>query len=288
LRTSFFELYFQEQSLSVYDQELAALKTLVEAYIAEYQRGNVPFKELARLQALQFNLENEKIELLKNVTETQGNLILLTGDSLSRPIKPVMDVSSFDFINPSSVSLDQLIDSGMTNRYDLKITEEQIKSEQTNLSLQKAMHVPDMTIGARYDKAGSYIHNYNSLSVGFDLPFWNHNQGNIKISENKIEENKVLKNQKELEVKNDISKAYIQFVETDNLYKSSIRKFDSNYEKLFDGITGAYKNHTISLLEFIDYYDTYKDSKKEYLQLQNSRLAAIESLKLATGTSLFK
>jgi len=288
LRTSFFELYFQEQSLSVYDQELAALKTLLGAYITEYQKGNVPFKELARLQAMQFNLENEKIELHKNVTETQSNLVLLTGDSLSKPIKPVMDVSTFDFINPSSVSLDQLLDSGMINRYDLKITEEQIKSEQTNLSLQKAMRVPDMTIGARYDKAGSYIHNYNSLSLGFDLPFWNHNQGNIKISENKIEENKVLKNQKELEVKNDISKAYIQFVETDNLYKSSFQKFDRNYDNLFDGITSAYKNHSISLLEFIDYYETYKDSKKEYLQLQNSRLDAIESLNLATGISIFK
>jgi cobalt-zinc-cadmium efflux system outer membrane protein len=288
LRTSFFQLYFQKQSLSVYDQELTALKTLVDAYIAEYQKGNVPFKELARLQALQFSLENEKIELFKNVTETQSNLIVLTGDSISRPIKPVMDVSTFDFINPSSVRLDQLIDSGMNNRYDLKITDEQIKSEQTNLSLQKALRVPDMTIGARYDKAGSYVHNYNSLSVGFDLPFWNHNQGNIKISENKIEENKVLKSQKELEVKNDISKAYVQFVETDNLYKSSFQKFDSNYDKLFDGITVAYKNHTISLLEFIDYYETYKDSKKEYLQLQNNRLTAIESLRLATGTSLFK
>ena len=42
------------------------------------------------------------------------------------------------------------------------------------------------------------------LSLGFDLPIWNRNQGNIKISENKIEENKVIKAQKELEVKNEI------------------------------------------------------------------------------------
>ncbi len=45
--------------------------------LIEYKNGNVPFKELARLQALQFNLENEKIDVLKNVTEKQSNLILL-------------------------------------------------------------------------------------------------------------------------------------------------------------------------------------------------------------------
>ena len=288
LRTSFFEFYFLKQSLSVYDREITALKTLVDAYAMEYQKGNVPFKELARLQALQFNLENEKIDVLKNLTEQQSNLALLTGDSLSRPIKPVFSVLAYDVISPSSLNLEQLLDTGLASRYDLKITESQLESEKINLSLQKAMRVPDMTIGARYDKAGSYIRNYNSISLGFDLPLWNRNQGNIKVSENKIEENKILKNQKELEVKSDITKAFVQFVETDRLYKSSIQKFDSNYETLFDGIITAYKNRTINLLEFIDYYETYKDSKNEYFQLQNNRLNAMENLNLATGTTIFK
>jgi outer membrane protein, heavy metal efflux system len=288
LRTSFFELYFLQKSLSVYDRELTALITLLDAYSAEYKKGNVPFKELARLQALQFNLENEKIDVLKNVTEKQSNLILLTGDSLSRPIKPEIDISTFDNINPASFSLEQLLDTGMINRYDLKITEAQIQSGQTNLSLQKAMRIPDMTIGARYDKAGSYVHNYNSLSLEFDLPLWNRNQGNIKIAENKIEESKAVKNQKELEVRNDIMKAFVQLIETDKLYKSSQQKFNSNYDKLFDGITIAYQNHTINLLEFIDYYETYKNSKSEYYQLQINRLGAMEDLNMATGTTIIK
>jgi cobalt-zinc-cadmium efflux system outer membrane protein len=150
------------------------------------------------------------------------------------------------------------------------------------------MRVPDMTRGGSYDKAGSYVHNYNAVSLGFDLPLWNRNQGNIRISENKIEEIKALNNRKELEVKNEITKAYVQFIETDKLYKSSIRKFDSKYDNLFDGLTSAYKDHTISLLEFIDYYETYKDSKNQYFQLLNNRLDAIESLNLATGSTIIK
>jgi cobalt-zinc-cadmium efflux system outer membrane protein len=288
LRTSFVGLYCLQQTLSVYYRELDPLKTLIDAYYTEYQKGNVAFKELARLQALQFSLENEKLEVMKNVYEKQTNLILLTGDSLSRSIKPVISFSSLDVINPESFNLVQLVDSGLNNRSDFKITEAQIESEKMNLSLQKAMRVPDMTIGARYDKAGSYVHNYNSLSLGFDLPIWNHNQGNIKISENKIEESKVVKNQKELEIKSDITRAYIQLIETDKLYKSSFRRFDSNFDKLFNGLADAYKNHTISLLEFIDYFETYKDSKIEYYHLLNNRFEAIESLNLAIGTTIIK
>lgn len=286
LRTSFFDLYFLQQSLSIYDLELTALKSLIDAYSKEYQKGNVPFKELARLQALQFSLENEKLGVLKSLTEKQSNIVLLTGDSLMRNVKPVVDISMYDSLNFSSLNLDKLLDLGLTNRYDLKISDTQIQTELLNLSLQRAMRIPDVTIGANYDRAGSYIPNYNSISLGFDLPIWNRNQGNIKIAENRIEETKVLRNQKELEVKSDVGKAFTQFLEFDKLYKESMQKFDSSYDKLFDGITSAYKNHTISLLEFIDYYETYKDSKNEYFQLQNSRLDAIENLNFATGTTV--
>ncbi len=229
LRTSFFELFFLEQSVSVYDRELGAAKKLVEAYSAEYQKGNVSFNELARLQALQFGLENEKIELLKNVNGKQSNLVLLTGDTLSRPIKPVVDISVYDRINPDSLRIDKLIESGLANRYDLKIAEAQVQYEKANLALEKAMRTPDLTLGGRWDRQGSYVYNYNSLSVGFDLPVWNHNQGNIKIAENKIEESKVLRNENELEVKNDIRKAFEQLIETDHLYKASLPKFKDKY-----------------------------------------------------------
>jgi cobalt-zinc-cadmium efflux system outer membrane protein len=89
-------------------------------------------------------------------------------------------------------------------------------------------------------------------------------------------------------VKNDINKAFVQLLETDRLYKLSLQKFDSSYDSLFDGITSAYRNHTINLLEFIDYYETYKNSKNEYYQLQNNRLDAMEDLNMATGTIIIK
>jgi len=288
LRVSFFSLYFLQQSLSVYDHELAGLKTLVDAYITEYNKGNVSFNELARLQSLQFSLENEKIDMLKEVTENQANLVLLTGDTSERLIKPIVDISKFDNLDPLSLNFVQLMDSALTHRYDIRISEAQIQSEQTNLSLQKRTAIPDLTLGTNYDKAGNYVQNYNSLSLGFDLPVWNQNQGNIKIAKDKVEESKIRKNQTELEIKNEVTKAFVQLLETDKLYKASIQKFNSNYEKLLDGITLAYQNHTISLLEFIDYYETYKNSKKEFYNLQNNRLGAIEDLNLATGTIIIK
>jgi cobalt-zinc-cadmium efflux system outer membrane protein len=288
LRTSFYELYFFEQSISVYNREIAASKKLVDAYTLEYQKGNVSFNDLARLQALQFGLENEKIELLKNINEKQSNLVLLTGDTLSRPIKPVVDLSVYDRINPDSLRVERLIASGLENRYDLKITEAQIRYEKANLALEKAIRTPDLTVGGRWDRQGSYVDDYNALTLGIDLPVWNHNQGNIKIAENKIEESKVLRNENELEVKNEVKNAFRQLLETDHLYKSSLQKFDNKYYNMLDGIIVAYQNHTINLLEFIDYIETYKNSITEFYQLQNNRIEAVEDLYMATGSIIVK
>jgi len=44
----------------------------------------------------------------------------------------------------------------------------------------------------------------------------------------------------------------------------------------------------ISREAFIDYYETYKNSKLELNHLQNNRLDALENLNLATGTTIFK
>jgi len=101
-----------------------------------------------------------------------------------------------------------------------------------------------------------------------------------------METNRQLQSQAELQVRNEISNAYRQLLETDKLYRTASVQFTADYEKLIDGITKGYQNHTISLLEFIDYYETYKNSKLELNHLQNNRLDALENLNLATGTTI--
>jgi len=287
LRSSFYEIYFLRDATGVYDKEIESLKTLIDVYTTQYNKGNIAFKDLARLQALQFSLQNERLDLVKQATEKQLNLALLTGDTLLRPVVPVMS-AGFNEIDVNKLNYPELVDSAFVNRYDLKTANSQVLLSQSNLAFQKALRTPDLLLGANYDKAGNYVRNYNALSVAIDLPFWNRNQGNIRAAQFQIEANKQLQSEAELQVKNEISTAYKQLLETDRLYKTASLEFTSDYEKLLEGITKGYQNHTISLLEFIDYYETYKNSKLELNHLQNNRLDALENLNLATGTTILK
>ena len=288
LRSLFYSLYFLREPIAVYDREIESLRVLIDTYADQYKKGNVAFKDVARLEALQFSLQNERLELAKQATERQTDLALLIGDTLSRAIKPLPDTDFIYHIDLSKVSYEQLLDSALVNRYDLKASNAQVELNQTNLTLQKSLRVPDVTVGFNYDKAGNYVQNFNALSLAIDLPFWNRNQGNIKMAEWQIEESKQLQSNAQLQVKADINRAYREMIETDRLYKTISLEFTPDYEKLLDGITKGYQNHTISLLEFIDYYETYKNSKLEFNRLQNNRLDALENLNLATGTIILK
>jgi len=288
LHSAFYSLYFLQEPAIVYNRAIESLNTLINVYTDQYNKGNIAFKELARLQALQFSLQNERLELVKQSAEKQSNLSLLTGDTLLRPIVPVADPQFLNAIDVSKLSYTGLVDSALLNRYDLRAARTSVQLSEANLALQKALRVPDLTLGANYDKAGSYVHNYNSLSVAIDLPFWNRNQGNIKAAQFQVESNKQVQSQAELQIRNEVSKAYRQLLETDKLYKNVSLRFTPDYEKLLDGIIKGYQNHTISLLEFIDYYETYKNSKLEFNRLQNNRLDALENLNLATGITIFK
>jgi len=150
------------------------------------------------------------------------------------------------------------------------------------------MRVPDVTLGANWDRAGSYIYNYNSVSLSLPLPLLNRNTGNIKIARDQVEQSKVQLMEAAAQVKIDLSTALSQLLENERLYEQVSGQFNSDYEKLVDGITMAYQKHTISLLEFIDYYETYKNSRTEFYRLQKNRLIAVENLNLATGTNILK
>ena len=259
LRSAFYSLYYLQEPIRVYDREISSLQSLLASYTEQYGKGNIAFKELARLQALQFSLQNERLDLVRQAVDHQSDLRLLISDTTVRPIAPVVTGDGSTAPDISKLRYQDLVDSAMSNRYDLKASSTQIDYARSNLSLQKAMRVPDLTLGANYDRAGSYVRNFNALSVAIDLPFWNRNQGNIRAAEGQVQESQQLESQSRMQVISDIDRAYRELTDADQLYRQAAQQFTGDYERLLDGILKGYENRTISLLEFIDYYETYKN-----------------------------
>jgi len=133
------------------------------------------------------------------------------------------------------------------------IEQTQLMYQQQNLSYQKSLRAPDLTIGPEYDHNSNYAPHYVGLSVSLPLTLFNRNQGNIKSAQYAVkqEETNLMQVQQQLQtsIQNAINKYYL----TKALSSKQTLGFYQDYALLFKNITDSYQQRQISLIEFIDF-----------------------------------
>jgi len=286
LRSSFYSLLYLQNSVSAYDKQISSLEKLNSAYESLLTKGIVTLKDALRIKSLLYSLKAEQVSLQNQLNDQQASFeILLQANK-------TYFIAESNLTNPSfpieKFSLQNLIDTAYANRSDLVMANNNIIYSQQNYTLQKALAKPDLTLGAEFDKRGSFVNNASFITVAMDLPFFKRNQGNIKAARFEIEQSKVLADQQKQSVENDVQAAWAKLLNTDKMLRSIDPTFEAQFEKLLEGVTDNFQKKNISLIEFTDFYESYKNNILQLNQLKNDRMQAIESLQFAVGKDLFK
>ncbi len=288
LRSNFYDLHFLQKILIVYDEEITSLNKTVVGMKSLYDKGIIPLKDVTRLRALTFALENERKDIYTQIVDKQANIKLLTGATNEVYFIPQANESTLDSLNMRAVSSQSALAAALENRPDLKVQQSVLTFEQQNLTYQKALRTPDLRAGMVFDRAGSSVANYFAFNFQMDLPFFNKNQGNIKAAEYRIQgQEKQVENQQQ-RIASEIQRAYQQAAIADKLYKGFDPSFIKDFDKLLDNVKTSYAKQVISMLEFIDFYESYKNSVVQMNRLQNDRINAFENLNFVTGTEVVK
>lgn len=283
LRNSFYDLYYLQGIVRIYDEELASLAKTLTGMNTLLQKGIIPIKDITRVRALQFSLETERKDLKVQMLERQVILRTITGTRNEVYFVPQVDKNAIDALSIQTLTLDNLITTALENRSDLKLQHSSLKYEQQNLIYQKALKVPDLQTGLSYDRAGSSVPNYFAATFQIGLPIFNKNQGNIKAAEYRIQSAQKQVLSQEDRVIGDIQLAYRKALEADQLYKGYDKAFMIDFDKLFDNVKASFEKRIISMLEFIDFYESYKSSAVQMNRLQNDRINAIEEINFMAG-----
>lgn len=285
LRSNFYNAYFLQNSIKAYHTQIISLENLNSAYLDLQTKGVVTLKDAIRIKSLLYSLRAEQASLQNQLNDLQAELQLLLQNNHAYflPEANVGNIASSLFQH----TLPSLVDTAYANRQDLKFSENNMTFNLQNLALQKAIAVPDLTVGATYDRRGGFVDNSMIFSLSMDLPFFNRNQGNIKAAKISIDQSKTVFQQQKLTVENEVQLAYVKVLNTDKMLQSIDPKFNDEFEKLLLGITQNFKNKNISLIEFTDFNESYKDNILQFNQLQNDRMQALEALNFAVGKTLF-
>jgi cobalt-zinc-cadmium efflux system outer membrane protein len=248
-------------------------------------KGVVTLKDAVRIKSLLYSLKSEQASLQNQFNDVNAEMQLLL-HSNQRIIVPLSNIDVASLAPVKQLSLSSLIDSAYANRFDLKLAQNTILLNQQNYSLQKAFATPDLTVGGQFDKRGSFVNDASFFTLAIDLPFFNRNQGNIKAAKLSIDQSRLLLEKQTEAVQNDVQHAYVHALNTDNVLQSVDPNFRSQFEELLISVTKNFEKRNISLLEFTDFYDTYKQNILQLNQLQNARMQAIENLNFAIGKTI--
>jgi outer membrane protein, heavy metal efflux system len=282
LHSDFYQGSFLQQAIAAYQLPISALEKLTANYNELQAKGVITLKEVVRVKSLLYNLKTEQANLQNQLNDTEAELQLLLQDNHTWFV-PVTDTAAANLPSVRRYQLPALMDSAYANRYDLQLAANTLVYNQQNYSLQKAMAVPDLTAGAQFDKRGSFVNNASFLTLAIDLPFFNRNQGNIKAARIAIDQSNTNLVRQRLTVENEVQQAYTKALNTEKMLNAIDPGFQNDFDKLLKSITENFEKRNISLLEFTDFYDSYKQNVLQWNQLQNDRIQAIESLNFSIG-----
>ena len=285
LRQIFFESFYLRQTIDLYDSQINTLNTTVSAFQKEYERKNISLKEVVRLKALLFELTNERAAILFELLENQRDLRTLLGTDV--PIKSIVDSSDIQRYQLSRYTPSLLKEKALESRSDLKIAKSSTKQAELNYTLQKALAKPDIEIGAVYDQASNYVNHYFGVNASVSLPFFNRNQGNIKAAKSNISYFKTAEAAKENSITNEVDAAVQKVWIAETAYQSVESQFSDQFQLLSNGMYDNFQKRNITLLEFIDFIETYNESIKEFNRLRAERIKVYEELNFVVGEELF-
>ncbi len=282
LESLYIQLYFNLEKQKLFQSQRDTLSKVTLATAGQANLGNVSAREVVRLEALELSLNKSLNELQLNELDLQANLKSIIGEPVSiRPALPKDSTGSAAFFQ-----LNYLEDSVLIWRQDLKSTYYSMQAQEANIKLQKALAVPDLQFGYTFDQGSNYKNNYNGFNVDINLPFFNRNQGNIKTAQANLGQLQSQFDFQKLQVKNQTNSAFNQYNLSQTRYKTINLDFMRRREGVITGCLINYRLRNITLLDFLDCYDSHREASIDLLDLQAGYLQSISDLNYTLGKSL--
>ena len=285
LRSSIAELIYLQNLVKVFEDQKRLLEGVTATYKTQYEKGNISKSELLRLQTALFEIESEI-----NDTQTEFNASQKTLKNLLA-LEPSMMIVVTDnknsFPSPFTINTNDLIETAIASRPDLQATKLQSEYHKKDITYQKSLIMPDVSLGVKYDRYGGVWDNFFGVGVGLQIPVFNRNKGAIKTAQIQLKQNDLLVEQGQKTLQNEIIESYQNYSNTytfleRNLKNPALSELDDMLEVYVKNLVA--KN--ISMVEYMDFMDSYRSTKEILLKSQKELRLHFEQLQFSVGRDL--
>lgn len=268
---------FYNQLSSDLDEAYDKIDKIADISKDRVNAGDISEYEMQRILIEVNKLKTEVVEIELERNNARNKLKLLIGydsDSIFQtlPIKSTHDINLSDI---------ELLQTALKNRNDLKAIEMLIESESSFLSHNKLKIIPSINLTAGYKKQ---LDDYAGtvFQLNFEIPLFKRNQLEIEQSETELN---ILERQKEYLVKQIGTEVKASF-EKYKQYATLLKSYnDLQFQNIFSAAVYSYEQGDITLVEFIDGLNAYKEGIKLNKELELKYYQSLFELENAAALS---
>lgn len=283
LRTNFYSL----QRIQLEEQQLHSILELFsklnEQYKVQAEKQHVSQVSYLRVHTELVGIQKELLDL-----KSQKNEILQQLKTLTHLPDLNAGQLSFDQFQVEEKTLlpNDLKDQAKSQNIYLRSMANEIQLSEGQLSLEKAQRTPNLNLLMNYERGGNVMSNFIGIGVNIDLPIFNRNKGNIQAAKIQVEQGQAQLNAGQLEIGNEIDKLLNKLA----LYRENLTNWKDNnteaQQQVLENYIKYLKDQQVTLIEFIDFSQAFREAQQAYLELQESYLITFEQLQYVVGQEL--
>jgi len=287
LHTNYYNLYYEKLKLENVNKQLGYMNDLLKAYKVQSAKGNISLKDEVRLQSIVIQLNNDKVQINKNLLEFKQALKVLTG--ISEGVDPQISEEEAKDVLAAQPFGDEaeLKRKALENNADYLFILKLIDNSKLYAQWQKSLNVPDLNVGMEYDQASGTFNNEINLKVGIPIPLWKSNKGNVERANHAIKQNQKNAEFQKLDLETKVESAF-QIWKSQYEQLAEIKSSDlDNLDLVYNGMLKNFRNGNISLIEFTDFMESYRQTALQIYDMKNELMQSAEQLNQLVQTKIF-
>jgi cobalt-zinc-cadmium efflux system outer membrane protein len=275
----FVAVLLAESTLQFALDDLKGFQQTVDIGEAQFKAGFIGEGDYLKikLQLLQFQTDVSSARLAK----VQA-LVALRGLLGNNAVPADYDVMGDLAYQAIKGSVEDFQAQALRERPDFRAAELGITAAQSQILLAKANGKVD--VNGTYDISHVAGSTTGSIFVGFDLPIFNRNQGEIARTKFALTQAQEQEQAASDTVVSDVANAYEAVKSNDEVVQLYTSGYLKQAQDSRDISEYAYKRGAASLLDFLDAERSYRSTQLAYRQSLASYMTAVEQLKQAVGT----
>jgi len=270
-------LLLAQDNLANYSQQLDLNKSRLTA-------GDLAEADYIKLSLQKLQFEQDVSSAQLTLVQAKANLRQQLG---YQSVAENFDVSGTLTHNKHDVQLEDLEKQALANRPDLQAAHSGVKVANDTVALAFGNKVRDWTWGTDYTNQNFGI-NGVGVSLSFELPFHDRNQGEIARSQVAVKQAQETESSTQVGVLTDVVNAYnglrtseevVNLFEGGYLDQATQSRDLSNY---------AYQRGAASILDLLDAERSYRATQLAYRQALAAQMIAAEQVNLVVGTQVIR